>query len=239
MLAGPEGVGSESDSAPGTLTRSPGLHAPASAAPGSRAPRAAPPPPSSARLSRPSSPGHPPGPALNIPRAPLPLSLFMAVSKLQPPLEQLRPLMGDKAVKAAREAPARPALARPAPARPPGSLGQAARRGGAPSGHASHARANFRDRRERHGTHAAFTFAAASFRPLAPDPLQQTPGPGDRPGGKQLGFEAGEEGSGWRGGGGRKGKQGAGKGKGAVSLLSASSRRLLPEPASEVTGPGR
>lgn len=119
---GPEGVGSESDSAPGTLPRSSGLHAPALPLP-PRAPRAAPP----ARLSRPSSPGHPPGPALNIPRAPLPLSLFMAVSKLQPPLEQLRPLMGDKAVKAAREAPARPALARPAPACPPGSLGQAAR----------------------------------------------------------------------------------------------------------------
>lgn len=115
-------MGSESDSAPGTLPRSSGLHAPALPLP-PRAPRAAPP----ARLCRPSSPGHPPGPALNIPRAPLPLSLFMAVSKLQPPLEQLRPLMGDKAVKAAREAPARPALARPAPACPPGSLGQAAR----------------------------------------------------------------------------------------------------------------
>lgn len=120
---GPEGVGSESDSAPGTLPRSSGLHAPALPLP-PRAPRQRPRPPLSPLLSRPPS-----GPcSLNIPRAlPLPLSLFWQFQSCSRPLEQLRPLMGDKAVKAAREAPARPALARPAPACPPGSLGQAAR----------------------------------------------------------------------------------------------------------------
>lgn len=82
--------------------------------------------------------------------APLPPSLFMAVSKLQPPLEQLRPFDGDKAVKAAWEAPAWPGPGPAGPCLPPSP-------GGSPGpgwralwisqqAHTSHARANFRDR---------------------------------------------------------------------------------------------
>lgn len=76
---------SNKDLAPETLTRGLALHAPAAAAALGQQPPAT--PPLAAALL---------GTALSIPRAPLPPSLFMAVSKLQPPLEQLRPLMGTR-----------------------------------------------------------------------------------------------------------------------------------------------
>lgn len=235
---GPEAVGSESDSAPGTLTRSPGLHAPAlPLLPW--APRAAPP----ARLSRPSSPGHPPGPALNIPRAPLPLSLFMAVSKLQPPLEQLRPLMGDKAVKAAREAPARPALARPAPACPPPAPtppGAWARQRGAAE----------RPAGTPHTPEQTFVTGGRDTAHTPPLPLQQHPSghllqtsptapPARREAGRKTTPMRGWGGRGRVGGEEERETRSRKRKGGSFSRLSASSRRLLPEPASEVTGPGR
>lgn len=83
-LAGWEGTeGSDRESAPGTLLGGPALHAPVAAG----LPEQPVTPPLPAILT---------GTALNSPRAPLPSSLFMAVSKLQPPLEQLRPFMGTR-----------------------------------------------------------------------------------------------------------------------------------------------
>lgn len=103
-------------------------------------------------LHRQSSPRPPRGrlPApLEPPPRSLPPWLFMAVSKLQPPLEQLRPFDGDKAVKAAWEAPARPGPGPGGPCPPPGSLGPRRPAQRAPRGHASLATANFPDRAPR------------------------------------------------------------------------------------------
>lgn len=183
--AGLEGTrGCDGASAPGTLTQGPALHAPAAAPAGRpRSPRAAP--------SRSSSAGHPPGHCSEHPPRSLPPSLFMAVSKLQPPLEQLRPLMGTRqGRRPGRPLPALPwpCPALPAPARPPGASGRAARRSGAPSGHASRTRANFHDRRE----------STAPARYLCSSILAGTcPRPSDRPAGRKATpkpqAEAGEE----------------------------------------------
>lgn len=86
-LADSEGRGaSDGELAPGTLTLGPAFHAPAAVWP----------PGLPEQPVGPPLPAILPGTAPNIPRAPLPPSLFMAVSKLQPPLEQLRPLMGTR-----------------------------------------------------------------------------------------------------------------------------------------------
>lgn len=209
-LAGLRGQGArEGDSAPGTLTWGPALHAPA-AAPGPRRCLSSPPP-------APPLPATLLGTALNIPRAPLPLSLFMAVSKLQPPLEQLRPLMGTRQ----RRRPGRPlpALpwpcpALPAPARsppPPGSLGP----GRAAQRSAQRARLAHQSKLSRpEGEHRARPLPLQHHPPRhLPQPLRQT------------GWEQSTSQAPSRGWGGGEREKGEGRGKGgsfsSFSLLAA------------------
>lgn len=127
-------------------------------------------------------------------------------------------------MKAAWEAPARPALALPPLPAPRPSLGRAAWHGRAPSGHASHTRANFHDRRERR---RARRYLCSSILPgTCPRPL-------DRP--RQTATDQGEEKNSRARMGRRKRETEKEKERGVVSGLSASSRLLLPKPASEVT----
>lgn len=108
-LAGPEGTeGSDGDSAPGTLTWGPALHAPAAAL-ATAIPEQPP---------CPSSPGHPPGHCSeHPPRSPPSVALYGSF-KAAAATRAAAAFDGDKAGKAAWEAPARPAPARPGPARP-------------------------------------------------------------------------------------------------------------------------
>lgn len=205
-LAGLEGTrGRDGDSAPGTLTRGPALHAPA-AARGHRAPRAAP--------SRPSSPGHPPGHCSeHPPRSPPSVALYGSF-KAAAATRAAAAFDGDKAAKAAGEAPARPALARPGPARPrppPGSLGpgRAARRS------AQRARLAHQSKLSRpEGEHGA--------RPL---PLQQHPSRHLPQTLRQTGWEESNSQAPSPGWGGGEREKGEGKGKGgsfsSFSLLAA------------------
>lgn len=171
-LAGLEGTrGRDGDSAPGTLTRGPALHAPA-AARGHRAPRAAP--------SRPSSPGHPPGHCSeHPPRSPPSVALYGSF-KAAAATRAAAAFDGDKAAKAAGEAPARPALARPCPPPPAPREPRAWPRSAAerPAGTPRAPEQTFTTGGRARRT--PLTFAAASFPALAPDP------PTDRLGGKQL-----------------------------------------------------
>lgn len=123
------------------------------------------------RLHSASSPGHPssrgrpPGHCSeHPPRSPPSIALYGSF-KAAAATRAAAAFDGDKAVKAAQEAPAWPVPGPLAPARPRGGWG---RRGAAPSGHASHARANFRDRGR--GPAHAVTFAAASSPGTCPRP---------------------------------------------------------------------
>lgn len=124
-------------------------------------------------------------------------------------------------MKAAREAPARPALALPPPPAPSGAwAGGGAQRG------AQQARLTHQSKLSRPEGEAPSTprYLCSGILPVTcPGPLRQTATGGGRP----LQSEAGEEG------------KGKGRRKGGQFLVSASSRLLLPKPASEVTGPGR
>lgn len=113
----------------------------------------------------PSSRGRPPGHCSeHPPRSPPSIALYGSF-KAAAATRAAAAFDGDKAVKAAQEAPAWPVPGLVAPARPRGAWG---RRAAAPSGHASHARANFRDRE------APRTPLPLQLHPplaLAPDPL--------------------------------------------------------------------
>lgn len=121
----------------------------------------------------PSSRGRPPGHCSeHPPRSPPSIALYVSF-KAAAATRAAAAFDGDKAMKAAQEAPAWPVPSPQAPARLQGAWG---RRGAAPSGHASHARANFRDRGR--GPAHAVTFAAASSPGTCPRPPDSPQGAG-------------------------------------------------------------
>lgn len=164
----------------------------------------------------PSSRGRPPGHCSeHPPRSPPSIALYGSF-KAAAATRAAAAFDGDKAVKAAQEASAWTVPGPVAPARPRGAWG---RRGAAPSGHASHARANFRDR----GRGPAHRYLCSCILPwhLPPNPLTAHSMQAGRKTTPRGGREEG------------KARNREEKGKGAVSPLSLSLFTAPPAQASK------